>query len=170
MKIDIVSYTDEQYAAMTHTQIDEVRQAQKNKDKLTLKLRENLHKEKYALVKRGIYNSSLYDLIKNQLQEDYDAQVEFIRDGLLFFLKYSMDPDGSGLDAPYEVNYAQSFETRMNVVKHYYEVTYLDAHQRFEAFKVDRFALNYLGEYYRMLFAYFEGQDPDSGNSGTIQP
>ena len=51
MKIDIVSYTDEQYAAMTHTQIDEVRQAQKNKDKLTLKLRENLHKEKYALVK-----------------------------------------------------------------------------------------------------------------------
>ena len=162
MKIDIISYTDEQYAAMTHTQIDEVRQAQKNKDKLTLKLREDLNKEKYALVKKGIFNSSLYEMIKTQLEDDYNAQVEFIRDGLLFFLKYSMDPNGSGLEAPYEVNYAQNFETRMSVVKHYYEVTYLDAHQRFEAFKVDKFALNYLGEYYHSLFAYFEAQDPDS--------
>lgn len=155
MTIDIITYTDEQYAAMTQEQIKEVRDAQAEKDELKLKLEETLQKERDALVKKGIFNSNLYQLIKNKLQKEFEANVEFIRESLVFFLRYSAHPDGSGLDAPYEVNYAQSYEARFNVVKTYYETTYTDGAERFEAFKLDKFALNYLGELYAPLYDYF---------------
>ena len=155
MNIDIITYSDEQYAAMTQEQLKEVRQAQEEKDDLKLKLEETLQKERDALVKKGIFNSNLYEMIKEKAQKEFEDKVAFIRECLVFYLRYSADPDGSGLDAPYEVNYALSYEARFNVVRSYYETEYTDGKERFEAFKLDRFALKYLGELYLPLYDYF---------------
>lgn len=155
MNIDIISYSEEQYAAMTQEQLKEVRQAQEEKDELKLKMEESLQRERDALVKKGIFNSNLYELIRKKAQKEFEDKVEFIREGLVFFLRYSADPDGTGIDAPYEVNYAQSYEARFNVVRSYYETEYTDGKERFDAFKMDRFALKYLGELYLPLYDYF---------------
>ena len=154
MKIDIVTYTDEQYAAMTQEQLKEVRDAQTEKDELRVKLDEELEREKNKLVKKGIYNSNLYQLMKDKLEKEFEDRVAFIRDCLLFFLRYSSHPNDSGLDAPYEVNYAQSYEARFNVLKNHYTTEYEDPMEAFEAFKLDKFALNYLGELHAALYDY----------------
>ena len=155
MTIDIVTYTDEQYAAMTQEQLKEVRDAQTEKDELKIELEDTLKAKRAALVKKGIFNSDLYQLIKTKLEKEYEARVEFIRECLLFFLQYSKDPNGAGIEAPYEVNYAQSYDARVQVLRAYYETTYSDPNERFEAFKLDKFALTYLGNRYRALHEYF---------------
>ena len=115
---------------------------------------EDLQKERDKLVKKGIYNSNLYQLMKDKLEKEFEDRVAFIRDCLLFFLRYSSHPNDSGLDAPYEVNYAQSYEARFNVLKKYYTTEYEDPMEAFEAFKLDKFALNYLGELHAALYDY----------------
>ena len=67
MTIDIVTYTDEQYAAMTAEQLKEVRDAQTEKDELKIELEDTLKAERAALVKKGIFNSNLYQMIKTKL-------------------------------------------------------------------------------------------------------
>ena len=157
MTIDIITYTDEQYAQMTNQQLEEVRKAQKSKDALARKLSENLYKEKYNLVEKGIFNSGLYQMIKQKLETEYAKQVELLREELLFYLKYSMSNEPI-TEAPYEVNYAHSFETRLTIVRQYYETTYPSATERFTAFKADGFAKGYLGECYSPLYTYFKQQ------------
>ena len=58
-------------------------------------------------------------------------------------------------DAPYTINYAMTIEERLAVVRAYYESTYTDATERFEAFKADKVAPNYLGEEYAPLYDYY---------------
>lgn len=157
MTIDIISYTDEQYALLTVEQLKEIRSAQMKKDKLKIALEEDLQAEKDSLVKKGIFNSNLYSLIEDKLKAEYTQQVELIRDGLQFYLKYSMQPDGSEWDAPYPVNFALSYEARFNVVRNYYDTTYENAQARFQAFKADTFAPRYLGELYQSLYAHYRG-------------
>ena len=154
MQIDIITYTEEQYAAMTQEQLKEVRSAQSKKDKLKLKTEEFLQKERDALVEKGIFNSNLYDMIKKKAQKEFEDEVEFIRESLIFYLRYSVDPEGVGMEAPYEVDYAQSYETRYGVVKAYYETAYTDGEERVQAFKADKFAASYLGELYAPLYDY----------------
>ena len=157
MTIDIISYTDEQYALLTLEQLKEVRSAQTKKDKLKIELDAALQTAKNSLVKKGIYNSGLYVLIEKKLQAEYTQQVELIRDGLQFYLKYSMQPDGSAWDAPYPINFALSYEARFNVVRNYYDTTYENASIRFETFQQDVFAPRYLGELYESLYAHYRG-------------
>ncbi len=157
MTIDIISYTDEQFASLTLEQLKEVREAQTQKDKLSAALEEELQEAKDSLVRKGIFNSSIFSLMQSKLQAEYAQKVELIRDGLQFYLKYSMQPDGSTWDAPYPINFALSYEARFNVVREYYENTYTDAGERFAAFEQDKFALRYLGELYKSLYGYFKG-------------
>ncbi len=155
MNIDIIDYTEEQYAVLTQEQIKEIREAQNKKDRLTAELEVQLQTHKDAVVRRGLFNSSIYRLIKEKLNAEYEQEVSLLREGLLFYLKYSMQPDGSEVDAPYTVNFALSYETRFTIVREYYETTYSDDIERFDAFCLDKFALKYLGEMYEPLYMYF---------------
>ncbi len=163
MVIDIINYTDEQYAALTVEQLKEIRAAQVKKDNLQVKLQDDVQKEKDTLVKKGIFNSKLFQLIEEKLEAEYERQVELIRDGLQFYLKYSMQPNGAETDAPYTINYALSYEERFAIVRSYYETEYTDAKERYIAFQNDKYALQYLGELYASLYAYFRGLSEAQG-------
>ncbi len=155
MTIDIIDYTDEQYAALTLEQLKEVRSAQKQKDKLTAKLEEDIQTKKDALVRQGIFNSSIFRLVKAELERAYEQEVALLRDGLIFYLKYSMQPDGSDWDAPYTIDFSLGYEARFNVVREYYQTTYPDAVELYDAFVLDQYAPRYLGEMYSPLKSYF---------------
>ena len=153
MEIDIISYTDAQYAMLSVEQLLEVRSAQQKKNRLTEQLEEDIRKAEENLIDNGTYVSTMRASIVEKLQAQYEAEVEIIRDGLLFFLKFSSKPDPSA--APYTVDYALRLEERLAIVKSYYESTYANGTELFAAFKEDKVAVQYLGELYAPLYDYF---------------
>jgi hypothetical protein len=155
MEIDIITYTDKQYAALTEEQILQVKEAQLDKNRLTAKLQENLQKEKERLVENGTLLSDMWPLIQTKLRAEYEQEVEAVRDALLFYLRFSTKVEETeATDAPYEVDYSLEYPDRYYAVRDYYMNTYTNASERFNTFKADEVAPQYLGEYYRTLYDY----------------
>lgn len=154
MTIDIIAFTDEQIAGLSPEQVEEIRNAQLKKNRLTEALEKNKEKEKYKLVKRGIYRSGIFQKICESLENSYQRDVEDIREGLLFYLRFTSKSEGQ-TDAPYEVNYSFTYEERYNVVKGYYDNAFPTDLERFEKFAKDKIAVGYLGEYHAVLYDYY---------------
>ena len=89
MEIDIISYTAEQFAELSDEQILEVQQAQLKKNKLKQRLEKDKQDEKNRLIENGTYFSQLWNLYCARLQDEYEQEVNAIRDALLFYLQYS---------------------------------------------------------------------------------
>ena len=154
MNIDIITYTDSQYAEMTETQILEVRRAQRQKDNLLARVEEKKRNEKYRLLKNGTFRSCLYDKICAQLDAERDADVARIREELLFYLRFVVKPNDDDSGAPYEVDYSLDYVERFNIVKKYYMDIYTSKDARLTALSKDSVAKEYLGEYYKTLYDY----------------
>ena len=63
MTIDIITYTEEQFARLNGEQLNEVRKAQVAKNRLFERLQKEKADEKYKLVKAGIFRSGIWDAI-----------------------------------------------------------------------------------------------------------
>ncbi len=156
MEIDIISYTANQFAELTTEQILEVRSAQTKKNILSEKLAATLEKERARLIGNGMMHSDVWTLIQEKLTATYEAEVERIRERLLFYLHYSKEENDETGDNPYPVDYSLSWKERYYSVKDYYEATYTNAEERFNLFKADTVARKYLGEFYASLYDYFK--------------
>ena len=158
MTIDIIAFSDMQYALLTSDQIELVKAAQSRKNSLTRACEARLKKEKNRLVKNGIFYSDRYALLEEEVRGECQQQIDIIREGLLFSLRYTIRPGENvtpPTSAPYTVDYALSYNDRLAVVKSYYETTYSVPVERFNAFKADTVAPYYLGEFYKGLYDYF---------------
>lgn len=156
MIIDIIDYTSEQYSFLTVQQLTEVRSAQDKKNKLQAKLNEDLKAMRADLVQKGIFLSSILETETARLTSAYEAQVEALRESLLFYLRYYNDsPTTPEVSEGYVPDYRLSDEERYYQVRDYYLATYQDDLERFEAFKKDEVAANYLTQYYGTLYDYF---------------
>ena len=153
MKIDIISFTDTQYAALTEEQIQEIKAAQLEKNRLERALTEAKLKEKHRLIERGIFLSGIWNNYQEKLQIEYDQKIESLRDSLLFYLRFSTKPDDYGTG--YTVDYDLPVEERLAIVRLYYESTYQDASERFQVFKEDKIAVVYLEDLYAPLYDRF---------------
>lgn len=158
MVIDIISYTDEQYAALSKEQLLEIREAQSKKNKLDAALVEDLEKEKHRLIDNGIFFSEIWGKVQEKLRAEHARAVEDVRESLLFYLRFSASEDGGTVQSPYLVNYALSMEERFTIVKTYYEENFQTATARYDAFCDDEVAKVYLGELYAPLHDYFLGR------------
>ena len=156
MNIDIITYTPEQYAALSPEQLQEVITAQQRKNRLTRKLETDKKKEKQRLVSNGIYVSGMWEKIEAKLVAVYEEEIEFLRSGLLFYLHYGSKPStGTTEQSPYLVDYSLSEVERYKIVRDYYEATYPVGSTRFLEFQKDTVAVQYLGELYKTLYDYF---------------
>ena len=154
--IDIITYTETQFSLLTKGQLQTITTAQQKKNKLYKKLQDTLRKEKHTLVKNGIFRSEIYAMLEARLTEEYEREVELIKQCLLFYLHYSMKPEETvSTSAPYEVNYALSVDDRLRIVKNYYETQYSDADELYAVFLKDTVAPQYLGELYAPLHDHF---------------
>lgn len=152
MVIDIISYTDEQFAALSEEQILEVKTAQQKKNKLTKKLVENKEIAKRKLIGNGTFMSPIWELQCAKLDEEYEQEVTMLREALLFYLRFSFR--SSVGSEKYPIDYSLSMEERFADVRDYYVNTYPDVNERWKAFRVDGVAMVYLGEYYEPLYDY----------------
>ena len=153
MTINIISYTDAQMAALSNEQLMQVMQAQIEKERMYEKLQEDLRAVDAETIDKGVFHSTLRAQKRKKLETDYDKEVERLRDGLLFFLRYSYRPGTPSVG--YEVDYSLSDAERVEIVKNYYDTTYDDPLERLNAFEEDDVAKQYLGEYYSPLYYYF---------------
>ena len=154
MTIDIISYTDEQFAKLTEEQILEVQSAQLKKERLKSRLEEDIANQKNELLTQGIYRSDIFALCKEKLQKQYDLEVENLRDSLLFYLRFASKPEQGS--AGYPLDYSLTINERYVVVRDFYLSQYGDANARFEAFRNDEAAKVYLSEAYSTLYAYLK--------------
>ena len=102
MTIDIISFTDEQFAQLSEEQILEIENAQLEKNRLTQKLEEEKRTERFRLLKAGVFRSPVWEKLCAELDTGYQQEVENIRDGLLFYLRFAFRPDSGA--APYPVD------------------------------------------------------------------
>ncbi len=155
MKIDIISYTDAQFALLSDEQLLEIKSAQMKKNKLDADLEIALLKEKKRLIDNGIFFSNMWEMQAQKLREKHALEVENLRESLLFYLRFSSKSDEvaeAGL--PYKTNYSLTMDERFYQVRDAYMNSYSDAKERFDKFKDDGVAPAYLGEYYAPLYDY----------------
>lgn len=152
MEIDIIAYSDLQLATLPPDLIVKVQEAQVKKNRLERRYEEACMKEKMRLVSNGTFLSEIWDKQCEALKKTYDEEVNALREGLLFLLRFVQKAEGE--TALYTVDYALTMEERYAVVKAYYESAYDDPKKRFEAFEKDDVAKAYLGEYYLTLYHY----------------
>lgn len=156
MDIDIISYAEAQYAQLSEEQIQEVKAAQVKKNRLTAQMAEEVRKEKARLTENGTYLSPMSELVLQGIRDKYAAEIEWLREGLLFYLRYSSRASETQESSnPYLLDYSLDEMERFEIVKEYYLTTYTDPHERFEAFKKDEVAPQYLGELYLPTYDYF---------------
>ena len=163
MVIDVISYSNEQFAALTSEQILEVRSVQLQVNELRAKKEKIKADMKFKLSDNGVLRSSM--ALKSAEAEILliDQKIDNLREGLLFYLQYVSRPseggsgDGSSgtTEAPYTVDYSLPYDERYFIVRDYYESAYTDPHERFQAFCEDKVALVYLGEFYNTLYDWF---------------
>lgn len=153
--IDIINYTPEQFSVLSEEQLLEVKTAQLKKNRLLFQMEEELKKEQAALIGNGVYFSGFWDLKRAKIEAKYQAEIEWVRDSLLFYLHYSRGQNSAAAQAPYTVDYALSTEERLAIVRAYYEAEYADPEKRYRALKADTVAAEYLGEEYSPLLAYY---------------
>lgn len=155
MTIDIISYTSEQIAELTTEQLLEVRSAQRKKNVLLAERDKKIKECKQKLIDNGMMHSSAWQLMQEYYVTLYEAKVSDLREELLFYLHYLVKPETEEETNPYPLDYALSEVERYQVVKEYYETTYTDGTERFEVFKNDAVARQYLGELYATLYDVF---------------
>lgn len=158
MEIDIIDYTNAQFAQLTDEQILKVEEAQLKKNRLLAGLEEELQREKFRLSKNGTLFSTIWTKLKEKLNAEYEQEVENVRDLLLFYLRFTaLFTDEEIENAPYEINYSFTLAERVEAVKNYYLTAYSSsqAEQRAADYKEDVIAQKYLGETYKALYDYF---------------
>ena len=79
MEIDIISYTDKQFASMTTEQILEVRKAQEKKNKLEKKLAQSLQEAEKWHIEKGTYHSTPYQKSVENLQAECEKWKTCVR-------------------------------------------------------------------------------------------
>lgn len=157
MVIDVIDYTEKQLSLLSEEQLLKVEDAQMKKNRLQRALAKKLQEEKRRLINNGLFLSYTWAWTKEYWEKVYAEEIGSVKDGLLFYLQYQQNVD-LGEDTPYELDYALSIPERMDLVRGYYERTYTDPQQRYEALKADKVAARYLCDAYKSLLAYFMEQ------------
>ena len=171
MEIDIIEYTDEQLAALSAGQLQQVISAHKKKVALELALEKKLAEKRAELIDNGMLHTSLWTALKNELLAECDRDLAQLREGLLLYLHYSVKPKESEiLMCPYELDYSLALTDRYLLVKAYYEKEFTDPWARFEAFKHDKIAVTYLGQMYESLYDVFRFAAEGSEGAATPEP
>jgi len=152
---DIIEVTDEDLKKYSVVQMQLLRNAQKQKNKML----HTLENEKELFFKLYLTNdmggSSLYENKRAALDAEYNYQLDIIVEQLLYSIQlnspYPDDGSGDPENVGYIVDYSLSYFERYNIVRAYY-MSIEDPAERMEIYKADVVAQKYLGSYYAILF------------------
>ena len=168
MTFDIIDITEEEAEQLETVQLKLLRTAQQNKNALYHKLQQQLAEYKRVTYSNRLPNSSLYAAMELELTEEYNYQVEILREQLIFNMSLGEPTTGGETgdsgndDSGYLVDYELSYLERYIQVRDYY-LGIEDANERLALLAADEVAINYLGSYYNTLFNYFASLANEQG-------
>lgn len=153
MTLDILTGTGYKESELSVYQLSFVRSSQERKNNRIRKYNEQLVELRRKYAKHGTLRSNVYTAEKNALQTQYTADLEQIKDDMLFKLKYLAVSDSASSDYSYPTNldYTLAAADRYYVVYNYY-MTMTDPSVRFALYQADNTAKNYLGSLYATLY------------------
>ncbi len=158
MVIDVITFTDEQFAALSEEQILEVKSVQLKVNKLRQEADRLAVKMKFKLLKNGVGRSSALEEYEIRERARIDQEIDTLREGLLFYLRFTVKHGTTEEQAPYTVDYSLTYQDRYLLVKAYYDGKYTNAKERYEALRADQVAKAYLGEMYLTLHDLYKYQ------------
>ena len=154
MKYDILDYTDEEIKNLSVIQTQLLRNAQKRKNELYHKLEQDFALFKRLAYTEGMYDSSLIENKRAELEAEFNYQVEIIREQLIYAIELNSPiPDQSEEEANvgYIVDYSLSYTDRYVLVRDYY-LSIEDPAVRMALYAADDVAKRYLDSYYATLY------------------
>lgn len=159
MTFDIIDISAEEAEGLDTLRLKLLRTAQQKKNELEHKLEAALAEQKRLAYSNGMENSTLYAQVAKELTDEYEYQVEILREQLIFNMTLGEptngdETGGSGSDnSAYPVDYELSYIDRYIVVRDYY-LSIEDPNERIALLAQDEVARKYLGTYYNTLFNY----------------
>jgi len=159
MTFDIIEITDTEVEALDLVQVKMLRTAQQKKNVLDKKYTEKILECEMMAFSNGVYNSSILETAKQSVDDEYNAQVEELREQLLFNMNareptHDDETGGSGTDdTGYVVDYELSYLERYIQVRDYY-LSISDPYERLTLYEQDEVAIKYLRTYYNNLYDY----------------
>lgn len=154
MEFDIIEITEEELAKYSAVQMQLLRTAQKNKNKLRRNLEKEMEMFKQIVLTDDVYDSSLIEQKRAELEADFNYEVEILAEQLLYSLELNSpiyDDDENYEDVGYPVDYSLSYVDRYYVVRNYY-LSIEDPNERMALYAADEVAKKYLGTYYVSLY------------------
>ncbi|MGN1060202.1 MAG: hypothetical protein ACI4QN_00565 [Candidatus Coproplasma sp.] len=159
MIFDIVDITEDEVDLLTTVQKKLLRTAQQKKNEMVRKRDKQLYELKIMLNSNNMENSSIYRQMEEEIQKDYQTELDILVEQLQFNMSLREPTSGdetgdSGLDnTGYIVDYELSYLERYISVRDYY-LTIEDPNERIALLQADTVAQEYLGTYYSVLFDY----------------
>lgn len=155
MAIDIIDLTDPQFSDLSPVQLAMVRAAQAKKDKLILEKEQEKKMLFYMMLSNNVVRSSVRECEEMRLDSETEAQIEIVRNDLLYQLAYeALGSEGNDLGPyryPENPNYSLTPAQRFLVVRNYYMAVTDNAQTRYQMYMGDTLARTYLGEFYQTL-------------------
>lgn len=155
MTFNIIELQEGELENFTTIQMQLLRTAQKKKNELEHKLQSEIELFKKLILGNGMKNSSLYGHKMQELQAEFEYQVEILREQLEYSLTvnepYLNPADVDTEMVGYIVDYTLSYTDRYAIVREYY-LSIDDPALRMRLYTDDDVAKKYLGSYYSVLY------------------
>lgn len=155
MTFDIIELEEGELEGFSTIQVQLLRTAQKKKNELLHKMESELELFKSLFLGNGMINSTLYEQKKEELEAEFEYQVEILREQLLYSLEIN-EPYPEGDEdremVGYIVDYTLSYTDRYAIVREYY-LSIDDPALRMKLYTDDDVAKRYLGSYYSVLYS-----------------
>lgn len=154
MEFDIIEYTEVELKKLTPVQMQLLRTAQKRKNELYHKLEQDFALFKKLVCTEGMYDSSLLEDKHAELLEEFNYQVEILKEQLEYGMKLNSplpDQDEEDKNAGYIVDYSLTYADRYVLVRDYY-LSIENPAERMALYSADEVAKRYLGSYYASLY------------------
>ena len=156
MTIDIIDLTDPDYADLNAVQLSMVRVAQGKKNEILARAQEEKTQLQNQLFANNFVRSSVFEYTQDRIDEEAEAEVDVVKEDLLYQLAYeSLGSEGNEMGPyryPENPNYNLTASQRFLVVRNYYMDVTDDPDARLQAYSMDTLARTYLGEFYATLY------------------
>ena len=152
MTFDIIQVSEEELAKYSTIQMQLLRTAQKNKNKLLRGVEKDMELFEKLLMTNNMRDSTLLEEKRKQLESDCDYEIEILREQLVYALELNRPEPGEGgsEEVGYVVDYSLSYVDRYNIVRAYY-MSIEDPVERYSLYRQDETAKKYLESYYQIL-------------------
>ncbi len=160
MTFDIIDIGEQEAESLPSVKLKLLRTAQQKKNELYHKLQQQIAEYRRITLSNNVFDSTLCGAVEKELTEEYEYQVDILREQLEFNMALGEPTTGGETgdsgndDSGYLVDYELSYIERYIQVRDFY-LAIENPDERLALLASDDVAKEYLGSYYTTMIDYF---------------